>query len=88
VPACPAQVLLDEEVTATMRAISVVANHRLERGIWTSPGAGDLRRAIAACEKLVLLVGGAPVGDVCDGAAARLPPLVLLVQCLTMIVDR
>jgi hypothetical protein len=51
-------VLLDEEVTAAMRAISVVANHRLERGIWTSPGAGDLRRATAACEKLVMLVGG------------------------------
>jgi hypothetical protein len=50
-------VLLDEEVTAAMRAISVVANHRLERGIWTSPGAGDLRRSIAAAEKLVLLVG-------------------------------
>lgn len=31
------------------------AKHRLQRGIWTSPGAGDIRRAVAACERLVLL---------------------------------
>ena len=35
--------------------VSKVANHRLERGIWTSPGAGDIRRCRAACERLVLL---------------------------------
>lgn len=38
-----------------MQAVSRAAAHRLKRGIWTSPGAGDLRRAIAAAERLVLL---------------------------------
>jgi hypothetical protein len=38
-----------------LEAIARTARHRLERGIWTSPGAGDIRRAIAACERLVLL---------------------------------
>lgn len=37
------------------QAVSRAAQHRLRRGIWTSPGAGDIRRAIAACERLVLL---------------------------------
>lgn len=40
---------------AELEAIARTARHRLERGIWTSPGAGDIRRAIAACERLVLL---------------------------------
>ncbi len=46
-----------EEMDAQLRAVSVVANWRLERGIWTSPGAGDIRRCRAACERLVLLGG-------------------------------
>lgn len=40
-----------------VRAISATAAHRLQRGIWTSPGAGDLRRCIGACERLVMMVG-------------------------------
>ncbi|KAH9295390.1 hypothetical protein KI387_038978, partial [Taxus chinensis] len=31
------------------------AEHRLRRGVWTSTRYGDLRRAVAACERLVLL---------------------------------
>lgn len=46
--------------------MSTVASWRLERGIWTSPGAGDLRRAVAACERLVMMasseVGGQSLG--------------------------
>eukprot|EP00892_Ulva_mutabilis_P009514 jgi/Ulvmu1/6935/UM032_0013.1 len=38
-----------------IQAVSRAAEHRLKRGIWTTPGAGDIRRAIAACERLVLL---------------------------------
>jgi len=33
-----------------------VAEHRLERGIFTSAGGGDLRRALAACQRLAILV--------------------------------
>lgn len=44
-------------MSAQLRAISTVANWRLERGVWTSPGAGDIRRCRAACERLVLLGG-------------------------------
>lgn len=47
-----------EEMEAAVAAISKVAAWRLERGIWTSPGAGDLRRARAATERLVLLQQG------------------------------
>ncbi len=39
-----------------LQAISRVAEHRLARGIWTSPGAGDLRRALAAAQRLAILV--------------------------------
>jgi hypothetical protein len=45
-----------DEVSAEVRAISATAAHRLQRGIWTSPGAGDLRRCVAACERLVMLL--------------------------------
>jgi hypothetical protein len=44
-------------VNTQVRAISATAAHRLQRGIWTSPGAGDLRRCVAACERLVMLAG-------------------------------
>lgn len=39
--------------------IARTAAHRLERGIFTTTGAGDLVRAIAAAERLVLLCGDA-----------------------------
>jgi hypothetical protein len=39
--------------------ISKAASHRIARGVWTSPGAGDIRRATVACERLVLLLGEA-----------------------------
>lgn len=35
-----AQVALEGEADAAMQAIARTAKHRLERGIWTSPGAG------------------------------------------------
>ena len=38
--------LLEGAESAELQAISRVAEHRLARGIWTSPGAGDLRRAL------------------------------------------
>ncbi|WOH14745.1 hypothetical protein DCAR_0934267 [Daucus carota subsp. sativus] len=31
------------------------AQHRLERGVWTSVRFGDMRRALSACERLILL---------------------------------
>lgn len=34
------QVALEGESDAAMQAIARTAKHRLERGIWTSPGAG------------------------------------------------
>ncbi|KAI7836487.1 hypothetical protein COHA_009639 [Chlorella ohadii] len=57
--ASAAGVFLEGEQDGEMEAISRTAKHRLERGIWTSPGAGDIRRAVAACERLVLLCGEA-----------------------------
>ena len=47
------------DVSAEVRAISATAAHRLQRGIFTSPGAGDLRRCLAACERVVMLIGDA-----------------------------
>jgi nucleoside-diphosphate-sugar epimerase len=44
-------------VDAATAAISAAAAHRLARGVWTSSGAGDLRRARAAAERLVVLCG-------------------------------
>ncbi|GIL77166.1 hypothetical protein Vretimale_3164 [Volvox reticuliferus] len=52
-----AKAAMGDDVSAALAAIGKVAAWRLERGIWTSPGAGDLRRALAACERLVLLAG-------------------------------
>ena len=34
------QVWLEGEASAELQAIAMTARHRLERGIWTSPGAG------------------------------------------------
>lgn len=36
-------------------ASAKAAQHRLERGVWTSVCFGDMRRALAACERLILL---------------------------------
>ncbi|RZC83408.1 hypothetical protein C5167_046194 [Papaver somniferum] len=37
------------------RASAKAAQHRLERGVWTSVRLGDMRRALSACERLILL---------------------------------
>lgn len=50
---------IEGPVNAQIQAIARTAAHRLERGVWTSPGAGDIRRALAAAERLVLLCGSA-----------------------------
>lgn len=50
-----ARAFLNGGEDAELEAIARTARHRLDRGIWTSPGAGDLRRALAAAERLVLL---------------------------------
>jgi hypothetical protein len=47
----------DEDAFTT--AVARTAAHRLARGVWTSSGAGDIRRARAAAERLVLLLGDA-----------------------------
>lgn len=52
-----AAAFLDGAESAEAEAIARTARHRLERGIWTSPGAGDLRRALAAAERLAILRG-------------------------------
>lgn len=49
--------ILQGAATAELKAIAQAAAHRLERGIWTSPGAGDLRRAVAASERLATVFG-------------------------------
>ncbi|GAV75274.1 Transglut_core2 domain-containing protein [Cephalotus follicularis] len=36
-------------------ASAKAAKHRLERGVWTSVCLGDMRRALSACERLILL---------------------------------
>ncbi|XWS65487.1 hypothetical protein CRYUN_Cryun05aG0117000 [Craigia yunnanensis] len=36
-------------------ASAKAAQHRLERGVWTSVHFGDMRRALSACERLILL---------------------------------
>ncbi|XP_074280590.1 uncharacterized protein LOC141605629 [Silene latifolia] len=37
------------------RASAKAAQHRLDRGVWTSVLFGDMRRALSACERLILL---------------------------------
>ena len=53
-----AKTFLDGASSAESEAIARAALHRLQRGVWTSPGAGDVRRALVACERLVLLSNG------------------------------
>ncbi|KAK9912776.1 hypothetical protein M0R45_036619 [Rubus argutus] len=36
-------------------ASAKAAQHRLDRGVWTSVNFGDMRRALSACERLILL---------------------------------
>ncbi|KZV54433.1 hypothetical protein F511_09748 [Dorcoceras hygrometricum] len=36
-------------------AAAKAARHRLQRGVWTSVRFGDIRRALSACERLILL---------------------------------
>ncbi|KAL0425712.1 UNVERIFIED_CONTAM: hypothetical protein Sradi_1106000, partial [Sesamum radiatum] len=36
-------------------ASAKAARHRLQRGVWTSVRFGDIRRALSACERLILL---------------------------------
>ena len=62
-----AKAALGDDGGAELRAISLVAGHRLERGIWTTPGAGDLRRCLAAAERLVMLIGDDEVEERCGG---------------------
>ena len=53
------------EEDAATTAIARTAAHRLARGVWTSSGAGDLRRARAAAERLVSLLGDAAPRERC-----------------------
>ncbi|KAL3622627.1 hypothetical protein CASFOL_034038 [Castilleja foliolosa] len=39
-------------------ASAKAARHRLQRGVWTSVRFGDMRRALSACERLILLKTG------------------------------
>ncbi|PSS19671.1 Alpha-1,3-mannosyltransferase [Actinidia chinensis var. chinensis] len=43
------------EESAFNLASAKAARHRLERGVWTSVRFGDMRRALSACERLILL---------------------------------
>nr|ACU20898.1 unknown [Glycine max] len=36
-------------------ALAKAAQHRLDRGVWTSARFGDMRRSLSACERLILL---------------------------------
>lgn len=65
-----------------IQVISRAARNRLQTGIWTSPGGGDIRRAVAACERLVLLTSscrsafsGATEGQQTSGVCGRLEAL-------------
>jgi hypothetical protein len=60
--------------SADVAAINRTAAHRLERGIFTSPGAGDARRALAAARRRVLLAeaaGGESGGCASSADVAR-----------------
>nr|CAD1840016.1 unnamed protein product [Ananas comosus var. bracteatus] len=45
----------DNSVSSLEIASAKAAQHRLERGVWTNVRFGDMRRALAACERLILL---------------------------------
>lgn len=42
-------------ISAVEMAAAKAAHHRLMRGVWTNVRFGDMRRALAACERLILL---------------------------------
>lgn len=46
-----------ENVSPMEIASAKAAQHRLQHGVWTSVRFGDMRRALAACERLILLHG-------------------------------
>lgn len=64
--------ILQGAASAELKAIAQAAAHRLERGIWTSPGAGDLRRAVAASERLATVFGDAHPRERRDAAVLLL----------------
>ncbi|XP_057807872.1 uncharacterized protein LOC131022418 isoform X2 [Salvia miltiorrhiza] len=41
--------------SASQLASAKAGRHRLQRGVWTSVHFGDMRRALSACERLILL---------------------------------
>ncbi|KAF9688780.1 hypothetical protein SADUNF_Sadunf01G0023700 [Salix dunnii] len=43
------------EGSSAQLASAKAAQHRLDRGVWTSVHFGDMRRALSACERLILL---------------------------------
>ncbi|KAH7667023.1 hypothetical protein IHE45_12G032400 [Dioscorea alata] len=45
----------DAAVSGLEIASAKAAQHRIERGVWTSVRFGDMRRALSACERLILL---------------------------------
>nr|CAD1840030.1 unnamed protein product [Ananas comosus var. bracteatus] len=45
----------DNSVSSLEIASAKAAQHRLARGVWTNARFGDMRRALAACERLILL---------------------------------
>ncbi|XP_015876224.3 uncharacterized protein LOC107412908 [Ziziphus jujuba] len=45
----------DNEDSGFQLASAKAAQHRLQRGVWTSVRFGDMRRALSACERLILL---------------------------------
>lgn len=49
--------LVDGGIASDLDAIARTAKHRLDRGIFTTTGAGDLRRAVVTCERLAMLCG-------------------------------
>lgn len=73
-----AKTFLDGASSAESEAIARAALHRLQRGVWTSPGAGDIRRALAACERLVLLTSGTGTSKRHEASARRDYAILLL----------
>ena len=67
---------LEGPASVHLQAVARAAEHRLKRGIWTSPGAGDVRRAVAAAERLVLITEF-------EAAAASASAFVLVVALRT-----
>ncbi|KAK9157398.1 hypothetical protein Scep_003972 [Stephania cephalantha] len=45
--------ILTTQALLVKRASAKAAQHRLERGVWTSVRLGDMRRALSACERLI-----------------------------------